>query len=62
MSWINKTLNKVKDWWNQSSDALAGGKDDNTNDKKKFDPTDNVSTPGNTAKQRLAMSNRAYSN
>lgn len=60
MSWINKTLNLVKDWWNQSSDALAGGDGTKTNEKKKFDPTNYVSAPGNTAKQRLAMSNRGY--
>jgi hypothetical protein len=60
MNWIEKTLKKVQDWWNQSSDALAGGDGTKDNNKKKFDPTNYVSAPGNTSMQRLATSNRKF--
>jgi hypothetical protein len=60
MNWIEKTLKKVQDWWNQSSDALAGGDGTKNNNPKKFDPTNYVSAPGNTSMQRLATSNRKF--
>jgi hypothetical protein len=58
LSWISKNLNMVKDWWNNSSNALAGRNDNNSNDNRKFNPTHFVSTPGNTNAQRLGMSSR----
>ena len=56
--WIQKNLQNTTDWFNQSSDALAGGTGDCDNQPRKFNPTKHVSAPGNTNAQRLGMSAR----
>ena len=61
LNWINSHLQMVSDWWNGSSDALAGGNGDCDNKPHKFDPSKHVSTPGNTNAQRLGMSTRGSS-
>ena len=58
--WIRKNLQNTTDWFNQASDALAGGTGDCDNNPHKFNPTKHVSAPGNTNAQRLGMSNRSY--
>ena len=57
--WIRNNLKNTTDWFNQASDALAGGTGDCDNNPHKFNPTKHVSTPGNTSSQRLAMSSRS---
>lgn len=60
-SWIDKNVANTIDWFNQASDALAGGKDTGDKNPHKFNPTKHVSAPGNTNAQRLGMSARSYS-
>lgn len=61
LNWIMKNIQNVTDWFNQASDALAGGQGDCDNKPHKFNPTKHVSAPGNTNMQRLGMSSRSYS-
>jgi hypothetical protein len=58
--WINKNLNHTKDWWNCSSNALAGGSCDDDNQPKKPKPQKNAGAPGNTGGQRIAPSLRQF--
>jgi len=59
--WINKNIDHTKDWWNCASNALAGGSCDDNNDPKKFNPQKNAGAPGNTGGQRIAPSQRKWS-
>jgi hypothetical protein len=58
--WINKNLNHTKDWWNCSSNALAGGSCDDDDQPKKPNPQKNAGAPGNTGGQRIAPSLRKF--
>jgi hypothetical protein len=58
--WINKNINHTEDWWNCSSNALAGASCDDNNDPKKPKPQKNAGAPGNTGGQRIAPSLRNF--
>lgn len=58
--WIRRHLDYVKDWWDCSSNSLAGGSCDNDDTPKKPKPTKKTAAPGNTAGQRIAPSLRKY--
>ena len=61
--WIAKNTELTTDAWKDAANALAGNEDDanrNKDSKKRFDPTNRVSAPGNTSMQRLGTSIRQY--
>ena len=61
--WIAKNTELTTDAWRDAANALAGNQDDanrDKNSKKRFDPSNRVSAPGNTSMQRLGTSIREY--
>ena len=57
MSWIEKHLKIVQDWWNNASSAL-GGEENTTNAKKKADMSKTPAVPATNGNQRLLPSER----
>lgn len=57
ISWINKTLNLAKDWWNSASAALSG-EDSKDNNPRKPDISRHVAVPATNGMQRLIPSER----
>lgn len=61
--WIAKNTELSTHAWQDAANALAGNEDDanrNKDSKKRFDPTNRVSAPGNTSMQRLGTSTREF--
>ncbi|MBE2216903.1 MAG: hypothetical protein IAE90_01790 [Ignavibacteria bacterium] len=59
-SWISRHLDYVKDWWNCSSNQLAGGSCDDDDTPRKPNPNKKAAAPGNTGGQRIAPSLRKW--
>jgi hypothetical protein len=59
-NWFRKHLDYVKDWWNCSSNSLAGSTCDDDDTPKKPNPQKKTAAPGNTKGQRIAPSLRKW--
>jgi len=59
-NWISRHLDFVKDWWNCSSNQLAGSSCDNDDTPRKPNPNKKTAAPGNTKGQRIAPSLRKW--
>lgn len=59
-NWFRKHLDYVKDWWNCSSNQLAGSSCDDDDTPKKPNPQKKTAAPGNTKGQRIAPSLRKF--
>lgn len=59
-NWFRRHLDYVKDWWNCSSNQLAGSSCDNDDTPRKPNPQKKTAAPGNTKGQRIAPSLRKW--
>lgn len=58
MNWIQKNLKMVTDWWNQSSNSLAGDEGSIDNGKKKANLSKYPAVPATNGMQRIISSER----